>query len=1105
MKKIIRMAIVCTLAGAALLTGCTKDYSQDISAVDKKVNDLQTMVNNLIASYEPRIGSLEAALPALQQTIEAGYKAADEALKQSFTAEANAIKESVANLQKNVTALSTDLANQKKALEDLEKAYKAGDEATLAAAKAAAEAGDAVLQKNIDAANANISSLQIQAALLEVAVAANTDAIIALQESAKESAKALESLKAAVKALADQIQSLSVIPNNVMGVAAACVTFAELREADGEITIIDPKLSLDVDVEPAALAGTVTPENAVLRAVMSDGINTYVYDLPVEAVDAEGGIVTAAATIAEESDFAEALADFMETAGPGEPNFSVALVVKNANEVDGVDYGTYVASDYAQATMGHSPANKLVTVEPGIYVPTDENGFYFESYTNLIEVPWNEYKSSTRKLFEGVQVGYIASVLEGVSEFMTPEEVAAMFDKDAETLAPVAKATCTVYSKPVVEGKDDFIKNEDGWNSTAAVNTTDIKTDANAKKLVNPTSRVEGKLTFTVKKDNVTSTFPVAVASYYFIGNKKGGVVTVDPVDFVWDYTQTSGLVSGTKKEIGSSDAPKATAATGITIYDKDGEVYPGTVTFLPFKTTTTTTASKLVDYKVEGVPYTDKDAVYQVEGVYTESNVDYPVTSSFTVSAMPEDPQEINLGEVEVAGSLSAAKAAAIAPLAKSFAGLEAQYIGATKNTNADLYASLASNSVVTGALSNTAGKNYTQTITTSNVVELIVNGEKATDPSEYIDNIVFSYYQKKKDGGFADKSVVNFKEGKAGYGNEFVLSFYVTAPWSITYIYKVLVKSKTLETALVPSGFIQDGKVTVGGAAGADGVYTINAIKMYSYLTLNAGEADPNDFIVELTYKTPAGKKFDKFASADDKKANAKAGCSGTPTGIDTEKTVYTFNEDGTIKEDTKDFTWAPYTGLKFTVTANLYKKGDTETSLDELKFDVVTPDPIQKIVWGTITDKRALNVASTVWLYQNVEVYGCLDATKDLVYWNPAVEGTVGFPWATTKMVPQGTDPETYKEVLDNPLGNRFYNQYFKFNYDPEDNPVKVYVNGVEQRASDVIENDITQAFTDYQLKIKSVSAAGVYTFEIPAELIYMKDFTQTGVVIVTIDFK
>lgn len=1101
MKKIIRMAIVCTLAGAALLTGCTKDYSQDISAVDKKVNDLQTMVNNLIASYEPRIGSLEAALPALQQTIEAGYKAADEALKQSFTAEANAIKESVANLQKNVTALSTDLANQKKALEDLEKAYKAGDEATLAAAKAAAEAGDAVLQKNIDAANANISSLQIQAALLEVAVAANTDAIIALQQSAKESAKALESLKAAVQALADQIQSLSVVPNNVTGLALASIATQTLKEADGVETTLDPVLSLTVDVEPAELAETVTPENSALRVVISDGVNPKSFDLPLAGVEAEDGFVTASSVLA---DYENLFGDAGTLEGP---NFSVALVVKNANEVDGVDYGTYVASDYATASFA-SPANVVVEVVPGIYVEDDPEDVYYygDFYEKFIEVPWNEYKSSTRKLFEGIQVGYICQVscpLPGMvkeNTFMTPEEVAEMFDKDAETLAPAPKAKCTVKSLPVVSGKKDFTAKEDGWNSTAAVNTTDIKTDANAKKLVNPTSKVVGELTFTVKKDNVTSTFPVEIDTYYTIVNKKGDVVTVDPVDFVWDYTQISGLVSGTKKEIGSSDAPKATAATGITIYDENGDVYPGTVTFLPFKTTTTTTASKLVDYKVEGVPYTDKDAVYQVEGVYTESNVDYPVTSSFTVSAMPEDPQEINLGEVEMAGSLSAAKAAAIAPLAKSFAGLEAQYIGATKNTKEDLYASLAKGVVVEGALNNVAGQNYTQTITTSNVVELIVNGEKATDPSEYIDNIVFSYYQKKKDGGFADKSVVNFKAGKAGYGNEFVLSFYVTAPWSITYIYKVVVKSKTLETALVPSGFIQDGVVTVGGAAGADGVYTINAIKMYSYMTLNAGEADPNDFTVELTYKTPAGKKFDKFASADDKKANAKAGCSGTPTGIDTEKTVYTFNEDGTIKEDTKDFTWAPYTGLKFTVTAQLMQ--GTNKVGEALVFDVVTPDPIQKIVWGNITDTRALNVASTVWLYQNVEVYGCLDATKDLVYWNPAVEGTVGYPWATTKMVPQGTDPETYKEVLDNPLGNRFYNQYFKFNYDPEDTPVKVYVNGVEQRASDIIE-EITGS--DYQLKIKSVSAAGVYTFEIPAELIYMKNFTQTGVVIVTIDFK
>ncbi|MDO4826847.1 MAG: PL29 family lyase N-terminal domain-containing protein [Bacteroidia bacterium] len=54
MKKIFRMAVVCALAGAALLyTGCTKDYSDDI-------NDLKTRVSTV----ESTVASLQAAINA---------------------------------------------------------------------------------------------------------------------------------------------------------------------------------------------------------------------------------------------------------------------------------------------------------------------------------------------------------------------------------------------------------------------------------------------------------------------------------------------------------------------------------------------------------------------------------------------------------------------------------------------------------------------------------------------------------------------------------------------------------------------------------------------------------------------------------------------------------------------------------------------------------------------------------------------------------------------------------------------------------------------------------------------------------------------------------
>ena len=47
MKKIFRMAIVCALAGAALLTGCTKDYGTDIANLQTEINNLKTDIGKL--------------------------------------------------------------------------------------------------------------------------------------------------------------------------------------------------------------------------------------------------------------------------------------------------------------------------------------------------------------------------------------------------------------------------------------------------------------------------------------------------------------------------------------------------------------------------------------------------------------------------------------------------------------------------------------------------------------------------------------------------------------------------------------------------------------------------------------------------------------------------------------------------------------------------------------------------------------------------------------------------------------------------------------------------------------------------------------------------
>lgn len=92
MKKIFRMALVLALSGAALLyTGCTKDYSEDINTLDKRLTDVETVqlktIKDQIAVLQQAKTDLENADQKLQGLIDG-------------------LRNDLTNLQKTVTTLS---------------------------------------------------------------------------------------------------------------------------------------------------------------------------------------------------------------------------------------------------------------------------------------------------------------------------------------------------------------------------------------------------------------------------------------------------------------------------------------------------------------------------------------------------------------------------------------------------------------------------------------------------------------------------------------------------------------------------------------------------------------------------------------------------------------------------------------------------------------------------------------------------------------------------------------------------------------------------------------------------------------------------------------
>ena len=66
MNKFFRKAIVLALAGSALLyVGCTKDYSGEITTLQKELEDLKKSTSEQFTSLNNQIGNMQQQLLSL--------------------------------------------------------------------------------------------------------------------------------------------------------------------------------------------------------------------------------------------------------------------------------------------------------------------------------------------------------------------------------------------------------------------------------------------------------------------------------------------------------------------------------------------------------------------------------------------------------------------------------------------------------------------------------------------------------------------------------------------------------------------------------------------------------------------------------------------------------------------------------------------------------------------------------------------------------------------------------------------------------------------------------------------------------------------------------
>jgi len=193
MKRIFRLLAVCTLAGAPFLyTGCT-DFSEDINAVNERIDKL---VSGDVATIQTQISNLQSTVTSLESAKTEAAAAIERLQGQTASLESSvsALNSTVAGLETNLATLNTKLQAAESAIANLQ--GETGDLRTQLAdaktdilAKIATIEGQIALinseidaaKKNIDANKASIASLEGKVATIEQTVASIQSTVSALE------------------------------------------------------------------------------------------------------------------------------------------------------------------------------------------------------------------------------------------------------------------------------------------------------------------------------------------------------------------------------------------------------------------------------------------------------------------------------------------------------------------------------------------------------------------------------------------------------------------------------------------------------------------------------------------------------------------------------------------------------------------------------------------------------------------------------------------------------------------------------------------------------------------------------------------------------------
>ena len=1051
MKKIFSAFLLMTMMVASVgsFVSCS-DIEESIAAVDEATKNNAASIKDL----EGKIAALQTALQTAQSEAAAAKAEANAAKQAAATAKAEAIAAALAEIEKvngDVDAVNAEIKKindalagcaTKEAVELLQATideYKAITDENAEAIEAAL-AEIAKVQDDVDAANAEIKKINDALAgyatkeaveLLEntvkeykaltdenaTAIAEVEAAIKALKDggvTAEKFAEVVAQMKAIdealvnfVKAMANQIQSITYVPENVAGTIASS-NFAYGTTAATSSNVI--AFVATYDVRPANLASTITVDNAefkgvpVTKAAAAEAIKV----MKVEADDATGRVVVYGA-IAKAQTAYTALTS-------ADKQVAVALNVNTEAQVDSTDLGTKISSNYAN--IANPAAAK--SVYDSFVLATADNKTAVKAYTNnKIEVPYNYVgTAAAEKVLFPVTVKF--EIVK--DKYITPAEASVLLGKalDVKYTAKVGTADVkAVYTAaPGATDKND----DDEITSPILVTGTDLS--ATATLVVSPdyeaneTIGASAKLalgTWTVDNVNIGLT---AEATYTIVDGKSDASVVIAPITKTWVYTDADNawatvnawkavernvtlptelttvesLIPTTeylyaKWNVGTAAAPVYNYARAEVKFMSSKAVQVVNIVGVDYDAATET-------YTVNGTanPLTYAQAAektYTFEGVFQnpDTEIDYKVALDVVLGGMPDD-KEIDLGTMPALVSNVPTK-------------LDVNFVGKA----------LAEHSAyLTGVKFSDVYSSFNGgTVTVTNADATAYTGSGV---------VTFTAAQKAANKPEVEASQVEIKQFAKGTYNV----KYVKTVYGVKYTYKAVVEvaepTYTLDTI---SQFVQNGQVIVSGVTTmpkftltkdadgnvtastktADAEFESDVINLKDYFMVSGlDKTYAGDVKVVYTVKTYAADT--KFTALW-----------GTETTIAKNTALATVSANSTVSAtDGKTLTDAKVTWVsdvdKVEVTAYLVKASATETTdkdLAKVAYDketitIVQRDRISSVAQiantGTVEYKSGANVVDFLKFIETKDFNGNVlsnpYATNTTDYWyTPTGKGT------------------------------------------------------------------------------------------------------------------